>query len=190
MKVIFLNGPPGSGKDSIADLLENWYSADRQDFKAHLVFLAVQVSGVGYFNFESRSLKDIPHKDLNGLTPRQFLIKVSEEWVKPFFGPDYFGKRALGDVWESSADICIFPDSGFAEEALPIIRAIGPENCLYIKVLREGTSWAGDSRGSWMTEALNWGVRCAIFENRGPDFPTMARDLRDLLDNDLKDFMA
>ena len=182
MKAIFLNGPPNSGKDSLGDLI--WRRSPRYvdlDFKEPLINIARRIVPVDDRIFSSRALKDTPIEAFHGLTPRQFLIKISEEWIKPTFGPDFFGKRVVEDLEYTSSDsVLIFKDSGFAHEARPIIDLLGPESCMYIKVFRQDTSWEGDSRTYWMTEAINWGLPCTIFDNRGSTFQAMEEALNNL----------
>lgn len=191
MKAVFLNGPPGSGKDSVADIIWSRVElAEKFDFKNRLVGLAMAISNLAYDVFSSRSLKDIPHPTLNGLTPREFLIKLSEEWIKPIFGKDYFGRCTLESLQSTYCDLAIFSDSGFPEEAKPIIDHLGPENCLYIKVYRDDLNWGSDSRSFWMAEALNWGLAAGIFHNKGFTFQQLSEDIKDFFSRPpMKDFI-
>lgn len=84
--------------------------------------------------------------DTFNLSPREVLIYVSECWMKPHFGGDYFGKVRAQKVVASCADI-IYDDSlGFVSELPPLIEAVGQENILAIRIHREGFTFAGDSR--------------------------------------------
>jgi hypothetical protein len=48
----------------------------------------------------------------------------------------------------------IFSDSGFAEEAVPVISLVGIDNALVIELDRPGCSFVGDSRG-YVADTLN-----------------------------------
>lgn len=77
------------------------------------------------------------------LSPREALIHVSEDIIKPVEGKDYFGKKAaegLKDGWN------IFSDGGFIEELQPIIDEVGKEHVYIIRFSRKGCSFEGDSR--------------------------------------------
>jgi len=157
-KVIILNGPPGSGKDAIASAMSDRYAkthpmVEHLEVKAKLFEQALVMSGIPVYEwivrYNDRKLKETPWDRLGGLSQREFLIKISEEWVKPIFGRDYYGKvagEAAADVllWDNNV---IFSDGGFQEEFDAIKSIVGKENILLVRLYREGTSWDGDSRG-------------------------------------------
>ena len=95
--------------------------------------------------FKSESL--VIHR--RGLSQREFLIKISEEWFKPVFGKDFYAKEA-GEaaaselLWDNSV---VFSDVGFQEEFDTIKSIVGKENILLVRLYREGINWNGDSRG-------------------------------------------
>jgi hypothetical protein len=151
-KVIILNGPPGSGKDTIAEELR---AADfgHLRVKTKLFSQAIEMSRISFSEwfqrYNDRKLKETPWDRLGGLSQREFLIKISEEWVKPIFGKDYYGRvagEAAADelLWDNSV---VFSDGGFQEEFDTIKSIVGKENILLVRLYREGTSWDGDSRG-------------------------------------------
>jgi hypothetical protein len=91
-----------------------------------------------------RDEKEIPRDQLGGRSPRQALIYVSEEVVKPAFGQDYFGRYAAQRLTPGA--LHIFSDGGFIKEIQPVIDAVGPENLLLVQLHRDGFSFEGDSR--------------------------------------------
>jgi hypothetical protein len=106
-------------------------------------------TGDWFQRYNNRVLKETPWSRLGGLSQREFLIKISEEWVKPIFGKDYYGKVAgeAADnelLWDHNV---VFSDGGFQEEFDTIKSIVGKENILLVRLYREGASWEGDSRG-------------------------------------------
>ena len=151
-KVIILNGPPGSGKDTIADAMKSERVA-HLEVKAKLFSQAIEMSGIRSYHwfprYYDRKLKETPWDLLGGLSQREFLIKISEEWVKPIFGKNYYGVVA-GKAAENEllyGNNVVFSDGGFQEEFDTIKSIVGDENILLVRLHREGTSWEGDSRG-------------------------------------------
>lgn len=148
MKIaVALNGPPGSGKDTIADIMAGW-GWEKHEFKDHL-YLAT----AWQFNCDvdelrrlatDRTLKELPCDLGNGLSPRQMLIETSEVHVKPSLGKDYFGKAAAQRIGQSRSDRIVFSDGGFAEELMPVSEVVGM--LLVVRLFRQGRSFEGDSR--------------------------------------------
>ena len=145
-RVIFLNGPPGSGKDTIGKMLSNQGYGELRSFKKRLIDIALLVSGVGaeawHDRYENRELKETPWDALGGLSQREYLIRISEEWVKPTHGEDYFGKAALDSCWGHKD--YVFTDSGFKDEIIPFLDS-GFEVHI-VRLHREGFNYTGDSR--------------------------------------------
>lgn len=148
-KVIIFNGPPGVGKDTLGYMLytfmqEHKLVAFMQSFKKPLIDIALAVSGVDRATWvEWYTQKEKPRKELGGLSCRQFLIKISEETIKPSFGQNYFGVRAANDLCEG---VNIFTDGGFVPEVEPLIKKVGIQNVIIIQLSRDGHTFAGDSR--------------------------------------------
>lgn len=166
-RVILLNGPPNSGKDTLAAGLANhllpYQTAVLRSFKTPLYQLASIFYGIPFDEVitlcTDRDLKD-RHSDEFGCTPREALIFISETVVKPNFGDDWFGLQAVRSLAEDC--INIFTDSGFEKEAMPLYEIAGRDNFLLVHVHRDGCSFEGDSRdylppdlGAWFTEFHN-----------------------------------
>lgn len=151
-KVVVFNGPPGSGKDTaahaanrIASVLQN--SSEVKQFKDKLFTLTAEMYSVprDLFTGEmyTRENKERPYITLGGLSPRQALIRVSEDIMKPAFGKDYFGKALAAEIYK---EYTFVSDSGFMDELVPVINRVGPENVLVVQITREGCSFDNDSR--------------------------------------------
>jgi len=150
-KILILNGPPGSGKDTIALALSKAMRAKHLEFKTPLHNIAMAMTGLSpfhYFNiYNNREIKEIPHDALLGFSPRGFLIHISEVMCKPVFGNDYFGQMAA-DAVENSIDTqtCVFSDGGFPDEVNVLANRFGKENIFLFHIYRQDTNFDNDSR--------------------------------------------
>ena len=150
-KVVILNGPPNCGKDTLADAMWHDYTGaqvERRAMKDGLIDLTADLLLVhrGWFRAvcADRDWKEEPMDRLGGRSPRQALIYVSEEVVKPAFGSDYFGRYAANNLEQGALNI--FSDGGFVEEVIPLLNAVGLDNVLLVQLFRNGCSFEGDSR--------------------------------------------
>lgn len=157
-QVLFLNGPPYSGKDTAADFAWPAYQARRMQFKTPLI-RAVQ----GLFSLTDAEVKDFsqpPNKDkeqarLHGYSWRQALIWMSENCVKPAFGDTFFGVILDECIKRPTmSKITIIPDSRFAAEAEPVIHTLGGNNCHLFHIHRSGCDWTNDSGSYWTSDHL------------------------------------
>lgn len=81
-------------------------------------------------------------------TPREFLIKLSEEYIKPNYGIEFFGHNLARRmaVNLTGTKITTISDSGFYDEAVPIVERFLPSNCTLIRIHRRDHDFY-DSRG-------------------------------------------
>lgn len=165
MKVLLLNGPPGSGKDTIGKML--WESLANSCVEK----FAQPIVDFMHKNFDIRMEsveKDHPHPNLLGRTPRQVAIRYSEGFAKPLWGHDVFGKHAVEQVVQRTRErqkVAIFTDSGFLAEAVPVLAHVGKGNILQIRLARRGCSYHGDSRSTWDHPSIGF----VDFENDCPN---------------------
>lgn len=149
---VVLNGPPGCGKDTIANLMSGSYK--KHQFKdalyAHTAdHFEVDLDKLIHYASE-RSLKDSRNlAGLGGRTPREALIHVSEEIFKPRFGDGYFGNVELGRLQALYGDLdsdinVVYPDGGFASEIYPIESFF--DILIIIRLHRDGFDFKNDSR--------------------------------------------
>ena len=147
--VVILNGPPNSGKDTIAAAMveadPEWRRVRR--FKEELYRVAAMLYCVPYEDVveicNDRELKDAYH-DAFGCTPREALIYVSESVVKPHFGDEWFGRKAALSL--ESGCTHFFSDGGFMAEMNPLLAAVGENNFLLVTLVRPGCDFSNDSR--------------------------------------------
>lgn len=151
-KIILFNAPPNSGKDeAVNHLLKIYDEALHFRFKDELYKIAADLAEVNYWWLvdiaTDRNTKDLSSDKLpHNMTPRQWLIHVSEDIIKSNYGKDYFGKKLADSVNNSKANDLVFvSDCGFREEVKALID--NTEHDVHvIQVYRDGCSFAGDSR--------------------------------------------
>lgn len=151
---VVLNGPPGCGKDTIANHIVQLGKFVKRQFKDALYEHTAkhfQVDLDQLIHYASdRDLKDsVSLAGLGGRTPREALIYVSEKIYKPRHGDGYFGDYEARGVEEytrrlaGNVDI-IYPDGGFAGELLTVEQAF--DALLIVRLHRVGFDFKGDSR--------------------------------------------
>ena len=152
-KVIVLNGAIGSGKDDCAVRLWGYLGSDRthvMSFKKPLFELVGMLYSLPPLVAEeihsNRDLKDSPRAEYGGKTSREVIIEVSEKVIKPFYGNQFFGDKAVGGMKrETWVETFIFSDSGFEEELEPVSNYVGKENVILCRIRNRG-SFSNDSR--------------------------------------------
>ena len=147
--IILVNGPPGSGKDTIGHILSFYFHAQVTKFakylkdKAHALY---GFPGVKHDAFED--VKDEPQACLYGKTWREIYIALSEEFYKPLYGKDFFGRILADEIAEDGGELYVVTDSGFMEEAGALIEALEEDHDFHlIRVIRPGCDFEKDSRG-------------------------------------------
>lgn len=151
MTTILLNGPPGSGKDLVANYMVKQHGFHKMQFKDALFSdtVAYYNTSLEWFLDDYDNNKDRPNEQFGGLSKRQMLIHVSEEVIKPQFGKTYYGERGLEQVKEAAKTGItnfVFSDCGFLHEAIPLSEYLG--NDIYIwHIVRPNFTFEGDSRG-------------------------------------------
>ncbi|AEM24788.1 ATP-binding protein [Cronobacter phage ESP2949-1] len=158
-KVIILNAPPRTGKDTLANricelLKERGVRVHSLSFKLPMFQIAQAMLGAeDYVEFlaayDDRERKEKPLPVLNGKSPREYMIWLSEEVMKPSFGVNYFGRRiagAISNITRLDGQVVIMSDGGFPEEIDPLM-ARGHEVHV-VRLSRPGYVFegSGDSR--------------------------------------------
>lgn len=148
MAIVILNAPPVSGKDTIANILAKLHGFRKVEFKQRIYDIAKAILGDSFSQLQkdlaNRESKEAPQDYLGSLSPRQFLIKVSEDWIKPVFGDDYFGVAAAEAAAKNLQHHVVFSDGGFPDEVLPLRELDVP--VVVIRLYREGYGFGSDSR--------------------------------------------
>ena len=157
--IYLLNGPPRCGKDTAGEILANLlpYAANAKFAGAlkeatHAFFHALHgrlrpsnVDAVvhhGAYEYRKGDAMAL----FCGLTPRAAYIAVSEKLCKPMFGERFFGEILAERMDQPDIENWIITDSGFPEEAEPIVKHFGADECRLVRLHRPGCTFEGDSR--------------------------------------------
>ena len=149
-KIILLNGPSGSGKDTLADAIED-YRTKKIKFAEplrRLVIAALNLDNTDQAGIWLEHNKNVPNDSLMGMTPREYMIWMSEKCYKPRFGKAVFGRIAVDRirVFDSIYDIFTVSDSGFDSEAQVLVDEFGSNNIMLVHLHRDGCTFMNDSR--------------------------------------------
>ena len=165
--VIMFNAPPRAGKDTACEILMRKFpeSVKYEYFKEYLYKESAKVLGLD-FNFwasvcQAGDLKDKPMLRLQtgeaegSVTPRDILINVAENILKPKHGKDCIANATAHKIAKTIQQfkaekgynpIIVVPDLGFPYEA-DAVRAIIPSaEVAVVHIKREGYTFDGDSR--------------------------------------------
>jgi hypothetical protein len=151
LRVVAFNGPPRTGKDTLANLLKlhlmsNYETAGiRVQLSLPMREAAFAMAGLGEYDEETyEKLKDevLP---ITGATLRQLMIDLSEEHVKPKYGKQFWVKSAMARIPEG-VEVAIVSDLGFWEELDFLQKTYGARNVVVVNTHREGKGWGSDSR--------------------------------------------
>lgn len=150
-RVIFLNGPPQCGKDTVGDII-----AERCNHVSLLKFAQPLIDGMramfGVSCADGRD-KEVACSELMGMTRRECAISLSEDWFKEQFGEQVFGKIALDRISKDiDSSTIVMTDSGFHCEAVPILQNFLPKSLEIVKMSRPGCNFDNDSRSYWSDE--------------------------------------
>lgn len=150
--IFILNGPPHCGKDTIAARLVDQIGAISTMFKFDLYAALAERYGVSLARVTSictnRDTKEYPTMMFHGKTPREALIHISEDILKPLHGKDYFGQcakkrlqRILPDPFVDNK-LIVFSDGGFEAEIAPLSEL---DDVVIVRLYGRGT-FENDSR--------------------------------------------
>lgn len=152
LKVLFICGAPGTGKDCIAEKLSQ-YTTDcgvmthHRKFASPVLDIAIAISRLSKEKFlalfNDRATKEIKFDVLDGHSPRSFVINTAEKIIKPVLGKDYFGKYIASTL---KSGLTIITDGGFMTELRAIQDEVGKDNVTVVRLWRGGCTFEGDSR--------------------------------------------
>lgn len=147
--IVIFNGPPGSGKDEAANYFVENCGCEHLSFKDVLfeeTFKYFDVDREWFMNdyYTNRALKEQPSVFLGGYSRREALIYVSEKYIKPKYGADFFGVQVANSI-KKGMDYAI-SDGGFVEELIPLINKVGTNGIRLVQLVRKGCTYSSDSR--------------------------------------------
>jgi len=150
---IFVNGPRRSGKDTAVRFInKEWLNVRHRKFATPLKEACASLFGVSptllkELEREGSVLKTEPCDLFFGKSWVEVLIWLSEEVMKPKFGPTVFGDLMATNLCAFTATpFTVISDCGFVSEVLPVIKLFGVRNCHVIRLFRPGHTFEGDSR--------------------------------------------
>ena len=169
MKMIILNGPPRSGKDTFLKILKAVFMDDLPtDTLIPFSYKRVLCSEVAKrYNVSPQFIwdlnadttkKDLPQEMFGGKSVRECLIYESEEVIKRQLGEDGVAIRTFqcivddhkdsGNVNDLQDCVLVTPDGGFASEMLAAQQFFGisRRDIFLIQFHRAGYTFEGDSR--------------------------------------------
>ncbi|MEG0209071.1 MULTISPECIES: hypothetical protein [Gammaproteobacteria] len=150
-KVIILNAPPRSGKDTIQNMILSQRNVMPGMFKRTMFKLVKIIIGSSDFH-KFMDVYETDGKDteklsfLGGMTCREFMIWISEGVIKPKFGNSHFGTLEASHLHENNEyeQPFIYSDGGFHDEVKTLVD-FGHEVIL-VRLHREGFDFSNDSR--------------------------------------------
>ncbi|MGL5582009.1 MAG: hypothetical protein ACRDCE_13790, partial [Cetobacterium sp.] len=102
--IFIFNCPKQVGKDTVAQFMNQFDpTIGINSFKSPILHIVRQVipydMALAFDDlYDSPGWKDTPNEELNGKTPRELMIHISETFIKPFFGEAYYGKSLADDI--------------------------------------------------------------------------------------------
>lgn len=202
MKIVLLNGPAGSGKDTIANSLHALVDAkcETVKFAAPLKSIAMHVFCEGnsktFYDIDNdQQKKNEPNELFFGKSCRQAQIDISEIYLKQAYDEKIFG-RILSKTIEKKAaegtEVFFVSDSGFKPEAQVLADIFEPYNVLLIRLHREGHGYQKDPSlpGYDSRDYVNLdeeGVQSHDVENITGDINTTLKEVADIVNNFIKE---
>lgn len=153
-KIIILNGPPESGKDTLANFIVNANYRDfvTTKFAYPLKRACKEAYGVSDNLFNAiESNHEMKNRKMDiffGKSWREVNIDMSEKFFKKQHGKDVFGKILVNRIMDLDIDniTVVLSDGGFNEEVVPLIEKFGSDNVFLVKLFRKGKDFENDSR--------------------------------------------
>ena len=153
MMIVFLNGPPKSGKDYAGRAILSLFPGARTAKFSRILkerthgLYGIYDNGRPVPHDWFEDCKDEPAKEFLGLTPRHAYISVSEGYLKPKHGESVLGELLVQELLSHSAPLVAVTDSGFVQEAEKVVEHFGAARCKLVQLHRKECSFDNDSRG-------------------------------------------
>ena len=145
-KIIFLNGPPSCGKDTIANLLIEKYNGVNLKFAQ-----PIRNSVCGLFDIEDSMLDKVKNNKIENTSYRirDAMIDIGENIIKSKISRDWFGITLLNTIkkYHTNVDLIVISDLGFIREFEVIYNDLKDLYDIELwKIYRPNTSFLNDSR--------------------------------------------
>ncbi len=154
MYIVGFNGPPRSGKDSLAEMLADHMDKHGVTLPVRFESLSMPLRQIAYAMTGWTGELDGPNYELfkatqfaefNGKDGRHIMIDVSESFLKPTYGIEIMAQMLLARN-SNFYGIILIRDCGFQIEVDPIETFTGVENLYMVNTFREGCDFSSDSR--------------------------------------------
>lgn len=145
-KILLLNGAPRCGKDTMAAWFEEqgWFHGKFSKVLKERTHELYGLKNIPYDYYEG--VKDLPHEDFFGISPRQAYINVSERLMKPVHGDDIWVRMFIRELESTAHDYVIVSDLGFQVEWETLIQHFGYDKISLGVIYRAGYDFSNDSR--------------------------------------------
>lgn len=156
IEILLVNGPPRSGKDTVANYLAAHYGFRHVKFAGalkratHALVQELNGSNEPLLSDAFEWAKDEPNTAFFGSTPRETYIAVSEWLCKELWGDRIFGTvlaKQIARLALRGEKRFVVSDSGFVEEARELVEWFGHDRIKLIRMHRDGCDFSKDSRG-------------------------------------------
>lgn len=148
-KVIVLNGPPTSGKDTLGMAFKKLIpSVKIHAFGSYLIKFTQKTFDIPDYTWNewyTTEGKEVKRSKLFGKSCRDLVIHVSENVMKPMFGENVWSNLLTKDA-PNDGSFYIVTDLGFPDELAVLRNHFGDKNIHIICLYRDGASYACDSR--------------------------------------------
>lgn len=169
MFIVGFNGPPESGKDTVAEYLADHMDRQGVTLPVRMESLSLPLRKIAYamvdwqgeLDGENYAQFKSTHFGLLGKDGRQLMIDVSEKFLKPTYGIEVMAKLLL-ERNEGFHGVLLIRDMGFQIEVNPLEKAVGPGNICIVQVHRNGKTFENDSR-EWVR--ASWDSRNMAIAN-------------------------
>lgn len=164
-KIIVFNGPPRSGKDTAAHIIQQYFGSDTV---AHLKLstplkrFVSELSGLSIPQLEEG--KEQPLLFGQTVSSRDLQIGIYEA-ISKVAGRDWLAQIVVHKINTVEQSIVVLSDGGRPEEIDKLVRNFGASNILLLQLFRKGTSFQGD-------------IRQYIYDSRIVTQPVMNEDLQ------------
>lgn len=174
--IVGFNGPPRVGKDTTAialqSILDEWTDVPvhRQALAGTMRDGAAAILGMTGGDKWYNEIKDQPLQILNGKTFRDFMIDMSEVFVKKTYGNDFWARRLQHtnqSWWYKTPSILLVTDIGFSAEVEYFIE----NSSGYFNVVldRAGLDFSVDSRNYVWSQHRGGTDYCLTLDDMTPE---------------------
>lgn len=161
--IIFLNGPPGVGKDTAATIIRKKlistidYKLSRPLKRGIQNIFMMSPEVVRVYEAD----KDAPSIFLGGMSYREAQIKLFKDFIVPNLGPDGLAELAKYGTTNAIAKHITVSDAGLTSEVAILVKHFTKAKCCLIEIERPGHSFDDDIR-EWISPDLEFMYRKKI----------------------------